>query len=227
MIKRFDGANWVDVSSVRRFNGSNWVDCSEVKRFDGSNWVDVYTDQVKNPILFPVPDEWNDTGGWSMIPAIQGLTLDGSANHYYKEIMRSGISSIRNIPPVYTQAIFRTNKPINFKGYTKIKIEGHSEDWKGGFHLAFLVSRHSFNTVYPNMETHPRVGVLVGEFHQRYEWLAPSLVDQSNGTIGSIIRETISIGEGGYVYVGIHEWDGGSTDYKKMYFSIDKIELCP
>lgn len=62
MIKRFDGANWVDVSSVRRFNGSNWQDCNSVKRFDGSNWVETMHElDLYNFGNYCIPI----TGGWN------------------------------------------------------------------------------------------------------------------------------------------------------------------
>ena len=41
-FKRFDGSNFIDISSCKRFDGANWVDAQEVKRWNGANWIDVW-----------------------------------------------------------------------------------------------------------------------------------------------------------------------------------------
>jgi hypothetical protein len=38
--RRWDGSDWVRVTTLKRYDGSAWVDVAQVKRFDGSNFID-------------------------------------------------------------------------------------------------------------------------------------------------------------------------------------------
>lgn len=39
--KRFDGSNFVQMTTAKRFDGSAWADIATAKRFDGSNWINL------------------------------------------------------------------------------------------------------------------------------------------------------------------------------------------
>nr|WP_294493089.1 hypothetical protein [uncultured Anaerosporobacter sp.] len=45
-ITRYDGANFVDVSTVKRFDGANWIDVNSNKRYDGANWIETLEQQL-------------------------------------------------------------------------------------------------------------------------------------------------------------------------------------
>lgn len=139
MIKRFDGANWVDVSSVRRFNGSNWVDCSEVKRFDGANWTKVFPTQV-DPILYQSGDECvNTTGGWFIIPSLNRFSCNGEKSYRSMNFIKA--SDTYN--DVGTS--FRTNKQIDFSGYNKIKINYSANASNRDSRFIFAISTELFD----------------------------------------------------------------------------------
>jgi hypothetical protein len=39
--RRFDGTNFVGLTTLKRFDGSAWVDVTVYRRFDGTNWVNI------------------------------------------------------------------------------------------------------------------------------------------------------------------------------------------
>lgn len=43
-FKRWDGAAFVDITTLKRWDGAAWVDVSELKRWDGAAWVHVWPD---------------------------------------------------------------------------------------------------------------------------------------------------------------------------------------
>lgn len=45
-IKRYDGSNFFDVSTIKRFDGANWIDVNSNKRFDGTNWIETLEQQL-------------------------------------------------------------------------------------------------------------------------------------------------------------------------------------
>lgn len=40
-LKRWDGAAFVDLTTLKRWDGNTWVDVTILKRWDGSAWVDI------------------------------------------------------------------------------------------------------------------------------------------------------------------------------------------
>lgn len=72
MIKKFDGSNFVDISSIKKFDGSNFVDAENVKRFDGLNWVDCWSNKQK---IFVESNEFVGYNSSTLTVANNGKTL--------------------------------------------------------------------------------------------------------------------------------------------------------
>lgn len=40
-LKRWDGAVYVDLTTMKRWDGASWIDLTVAKRWDGATWVDM------------------------------------------------------------------------------------------------------------------------------------------------------------------------------------------
>lgn len=38
---RFDGSNYIDLSSHKKYDGDNFIDCDTIKRYKGSYWIEI------------------------------------------------------------------------------------------------------------------------------------------------------------------------------------------
>ncbi len=72
MLKRYDGANFVDVKMhCKRYDGTKWVQVEKIRRYDGSQWVDRWHFAAK-------PDTLHYTGQW------EKFTHDVNGKYYVK-----------------------------------------------------------------------------------------------------------------------------------------------
>lgn len=231
MIKRFDGANWVDVSSVRRFNGSNWVDCSEVKRFDGSNWVDV----LSSPVLYDHGNEFvGTTDGWlagqffgSTHPYVGGAVykLADSMRIVDNWIAMPDLTSMRG----HGCGAVRTSKPIDMSKfsylYLHLRIQNaHAVHTQPG-------SDGCFDVYYPFIHfaiSASNIKSLRRGAHNTtpYDW-EPSIITRTNKNIynsGQDLTMWLNISNisNGYVHIA-----GDTTEYSgcKLDFLVYKVEL--
>ena len=70
-VKKYNGLNWVDLTTIKKYDGSSWVDLQYMRRYDGTNWIDML-----QPTFKFLQYTYSGTGSY------YNIQEDGSLNYY-------------------------------------------------------------------------------------------------------------------------------------------------